>query len=77
MPISKKGLEGPTWILVVIIILLMFLFVYSAVSLDLFGKEIKIVKKPLEDIEKGADKDKDGVIDLLDRCPGVDDAIGC
>jgi flagellar basal body-associated protein FliL len=68
---SKKGVEGPIWILIIAIILLIFLVVYSGITTKLLGKETKVVSGKIEDAEK--DSDNDGVPDIVDRCPGKND----
>tara|TARA_Y100000310_G_C20704099_1_gene833154 strand:- start:15326 stop:15586 length:261 start_codon:yes stop_codon:yes gene_type:complete len=64
---SKKGLEGPFWILVIIIILLVFLFIYSGVFTSILGEQGDSIKDKLGDSEK--DTDEDGFNDLIDQCP--------
>ena len=63
---NKKGLEGPLWILIIAIALLVFLVIYLGVFTKLFGKETKTIG---EQIKGTQDYDADGSPNFNDRCP--------
>ena len=72
---SKRGLEGPLWILIVAIALIIFLLIYSDIFTKLLGKEKKEVEQQIE-----VDKDKDNVPNIIDKCPCITGEIsneGC
>ena len=74
---GKKGLEGPFWVLIVAIALLLFLVIFTNVFKGLLGKEVKIVETQ---IGKTGDSDSDGVADFVDDCrcvPGPISNNGC
>jgi len=63
---NKKGLEGPLWILIIAIALIIFLIVYLGVFNKLFGKEAKTIG---EQIKNTQDHDADGTPNFNDKCP--------
>lgn len=63
---SKKAAEGIMWTVVVIALLLLFLLIYSGVWSKLFGKSASSLS---EQIGSADDYDKDGVINIVDKCP--------
>lgn len=63
---NKRGMEGPLWILVIAIAVLVFLVVYLGVFSELFGKEVQTVGEQIKGIQ---DYDADGSPNFNDRCP--------
>jgi flagellar basal body-associated protein FliL len=73
----KRGFELPMNVIIIAAILLLVAVVVIAVFTDLFGKE---TKQAGENIAGVKDSDKDGIVDLLDRCPcitGTSEYNGC
>ncbi len=66
---SKKAAEGIMWMIITIVLLLIFLFVYSGAWTKLFGAGISEIKGQTSEYGPGGDYDGDGVINLADKCP--------
>ena len=67
---SKKGVEGVVWLIGIIVLMLLFLLIYSGIWTKLFGKGASTLYEQA-DKDKGpaGDFDKDGVINIADKCP--------
>ena len=67
---NKKGAEGIVWTVAIIALLLFFLLIYSGVWTKLFGKEASSLSTQIDkDLGPSGDYDKDGVINIVDKCP--------
>ena len=74
---SKKGVEFPLAFIVVAAILLVFLVIYLGGWKALWSKQITGVNTALNGAD---DYDKDGTINLADKCPcvpGANENKGC
>ncbi len=65
---SKKGLEGPLWILIIAIALIVFLLIYLGVFGKLFGQGARDIGDRITIVGQG-DADDDGILDAVDKCP--------
>ena len=63
---SKKAAEGVTWTVVVLVVLLLFLVLYSNAWTGIFRKSATNLK---DQLDSAGDIDNDGVINLVDKCP--------
>ena len=63
---SRKGVEGITWLIVVIAAMLIFLLLYGAVWGNLFRRGSTALGCQTGNTE---DYDKDNVINIADKCP--------
>ena len=64
---SKKGYEI-TWYVAVMALVLLFIFVYSSAWANIFRKSASSLN---EQIGSASDYDKDGVINIDDKCPCI------
>ncbi len=62
---SRKSAAGMMWLIITIVLLLIFLFVYSGLWTKLFGRGISDIQTKLDSAK---DSDKDGVPDVYDKC---------
>lgn len=76
----KKSAGPAVWLVGSIVLILLFLYLYSNVWVRLFGKETSSLK---EQLGSAGDSDNDGVINIADKCPcppdgrGVQENEGC
>ena len=76
----KKSAGPAVWLISSIVLILLFLYLYSNVWVKLFGKETSSLK---EQLGSAGDADSDGVINIADKCPcppdgkGVQENEGC
>ncbi|MBI1934896.1 hypothetical protein HYS31_00500 [Candidatus Woesearchaeota archaeon] len=74
----KKSLEWEISTVAVLVLLLIFLVLYSGAWTRLFGKSVTSID---QQISSTGDFDKDGVINALDKCPcdenGDPENYGC
>ncbi len=63
---SKKADGNMFWIIATAALILLFIFVYFTAWKGLFGKGTKSIDNTINNAD---DSDKDGVINLQDKCP--------
>lgn len=66
---SKKSAEGMMRTVIVMVLLLLFLLIYSGAWNKLFGKSTSSLK---DQFSSAGDADNDGVINAADKCPCPD-----